>query len=402
MKYVVVLGDGMADNRLSALGGKTPLQVANKPFIDWLAKNGEVGLCKTVPNDMKPGSDVANLSVLGYDVQKNYTGRSPLEAASIGIELKDTDVTARVNLVTLSEEQEFEDKSLIDYSAGEISTKEATELIEFLQANLGDSKNAFYAGVSYRHCLVVDKGELVNDLAPAHDITGRKIKEYLPKNVIGQNYLSLMKRAYELLKNHPINAERVKRGKNPANGIWIWGEGTKPSLENYFKMTGLRAGMISAVDLLKGIAILSDMRIIEVEGATGNYDTDFMGKAKACLDALLGGLDFVYVHIEAADECGHHGDVKNKVYSIEQIDKVAKYIANGLTDAGEQYVMLVCPDHPTPIDTLTHDKSPVPYVIFNSEKLKDSGVSRYDEFTAASTGVFVEKGYELIKRLTRI
>lgn len=398
MKYVVILGDGMADYSNPVLNGKTPLEVANKPNIDNLAKNGLVGLCRTVPDGMKPGSDVANLSVLGYDVKSCYTGRSPLEAASIGIELLDTDVTARANLVTLSNEENYQDKTMIDYSAGEITTEEAKQLIEFLSKKLNSQSKKLFAGISYRHCLVVNNGKIAGDLTPPHDITGKPIKNYLPTSEIGKEYLRLQELSAKLLKDHPVNLARIKAGKRPANSLWFWGEGTKPTLENYQKKYGVKGGMISAVDLLKGIAILSGMKVINVEGATGNYDTNFKGKMQACLQALQDGLDFVYVHMEAPDECGHHGDLKNKIYSIEQIDKeVVGPIVRGLEDMGEEFAILVCPDHPTPLECMTHVSDPIPFIIYKSGKKIDSKVSSYTEKQAQSTGVFFESGINLMQ-----
>lgn len=399
MKYVVILGDGMADYRQPSLGGKTPLMLANKPYIDGLAKNSEVGLCRTVPCGMKPGSDVANLSVLGYAPHECYTGRSPLEAASIGIDLKDTDVTARANLVTVTDETNYADKTMVDYSAGEISTLEAKILIEYLAKELNDDIYTLYAGISYRHCLVMDNGVVAGDLTPPHDITGKPVKEYLPKSDAGKKLLALMEKSYELLKNHPINVERVKKGKNPANSLWFWGEGTKPALQSFEDKFSLKGGIISAVDLLKGIAKLAKMRVIEVDGATGNYDTNFAGKAKACLEGLKGGLDFVYVHMEAPDECGHHGDAEHKIYSIGEIDKVVKTVAEGLKDAGEDFAMLIAPDHPTPISIMTHCADPVPYLIYRSNKPFDGCSKCYDEEQAENSGIFVEKGTDLIKKL---
>ncbi len=402
MKYVVILGDGMADYPQEILGGKTPLEVAKKPFTDQLALCSEVGLAKTVPCGMKPGSDVANLSVLGYNPFECYTGRSPLEAASIGIELKDTDVTARANLVTVTDEENYQDKIMVDYSAGEISTKEAEELINFLAKSINNDVYKLYAGISYRHCLVIDNGTVAGDLTPPHDITGRPVKDYLPKSQEGKKLLAIMEKSYELLKSHPINLKRIKEGKRPANSLWFWGEGTKPALESFSNRFGLKGGIISAVDLLKGIGKLTGMKVIEVEGATGNYDTNFSGKAKACLDALDNGLDFVYVHMEAPDECGHHGDVKNKIYSIEQIDqKVVKYIVEGLEERGEDFAILICPDHPTPISIMTHCSDPIPYLIYKSNKKVDSKVNGYDEARAESTKIFEEHGYNLIKRLMK-
>ena len=397
MKYIVILGDGMADYPQKALNGKTPLEVANKPTIDALAKKGMVGLCKTIPEGMKPGSDVANLSVLGYNPHDCYTGRSPLEAASIGIALKDTDVTARANLVTLSNEDGYQNKRMIDYSAGEISTAEAKQLIEYLAEHLNNDKYKFYAGISYRHCLVIDNGVIAGDLTPPHDITGKPIKDYLPTSSQGKEYLALMEKSYQLLKDHPINIERVKQGKNPANSLWFWGEGTKPQLENFEQRYGVKGGMISAVDLLKGIAKLTGLRGIEVEGATGNYDTNFTGKANACLEGLNSGLDYVYIHMEAPDECGHHGDTEHKVWSIEQIDKqVVKPIVEQLESKGEHFRMLICPDHPTPLCLMTHVSDPIPFIIYDN-KLSQSGALSYTEKDAKSTGVFLSSGVELMQ-----
>ena len=394
MKYVIILGDGMADEPIGALGGKTPLQVANKPVINSLAKKGEVGLCKTIPDGMKPGSDTANLSVLGYDPAVYYTGRSPLEAASIGIDLSDTSVTLRANLVTLSNEEVYEDKTILDYSAGEISTAEAKELIEYLAKHLNDEVYSLYSGVSYRHCLVIENGKAVNDLTPPHDITGKKIKEYLPKGQCAEKYLSLMKTSHELLKNHPVNLRRIENGKNPANSLWFWGEGTKPKLDAFKEKFNLDGAMISAVDLLKGIAKLSGMKNLDIDGATGTYETNFLGKAKACCDALNSGTDLVYLHMEAPDECGHQGDLEHKIYSIEQIDKVTEYILNNVDG---EFSLLIMPDHPTPIAIKTHTATPVPYLIYRSNEVL-SGANGYDEQTAKNSGIFVEKGHELILR----
>ena len=399
MKYIVVLGDGMADYKLEELGNRTPLQAANKPHIDALAREAEVGLCRTVPAGFKPGSDVANLSVMGYDPHDCYTGRSPLEAVSIGIDLKDTDVTLRCNLVTLSEEEKYEDRTMLDYSAGEISTEEARKLISYLKEHLDSDMFTLYAGVSYRHCLVVKEWKTGHELKPPHYITGKPVRGHLPEGPLGEKYRAMMERSAELLREHPINRARVAAGKNPANSVWFWGEGTKPALENFEKKFGKKGGVISAVDLVKGIGILAGMQVIEVEGATGNYDTNFAGKATAALDALLGGLDFVYIHMEAPDECGHQGDVKHKIYSIEQIDeKVVAPLCAGLRKAGEKFRMLICPDHPTPIAVRTHVSDPVPYLLYDSGK-RGAGAPAYDEDSAAQTGVFVEMGWELMKKL---
>ena len=398
MKYVVILGDGMADFPIKSLGDKTPLEVADKKAIDELAKYSEMGLCKTIPLGMKPGSDVANLSVLGYDVKAFYTGRSPLEAASIGISLSDTDVTARANLVTLSDEENYADKTMIDYSAGEISTEEARELIGYLASKLNDDERKLYAGISYRHCLVTDKGSLAGDLTPPHDITGKPIKDYLPSSEVGKKYLELMIKSSKLLKDHPVNKARIEKGKKPATSLWFWGEGTKPMIQNFSERYNLKGGMISAVDLLKGIGILSGMRVIEVEGATGNYDTNFSGKAQSAIDGLKDGLDFIYIHMEAPDECGHHGDLDNKIFSIEQISqKVVKPIYEYLQSTNEEFRILICPDHPTPIAIKTHCSDPVPFMIFRSDK-KAIGYDSYTEKNANKSGIVVESGVELMQK----
>ncbi len=402
MKYVVILGDGMADYRQKELDNKTPLMVANKPFIDSLASKSEIGLALTVPCGMKPGSDVANLSVLGYDVKSCYTGRSPLEAASIGIDLLDTDVTARANLVTVTDEENYEDKTMVDYSAGEITTEEAKILIEYLAKELNDDAHKLYAGISYRHCLVTAFGKIAGDLTPPHDITGKPVKGHLPTSLEGKVYLDFMKKSYDLLKDHPVNKDRVKRGLNPANSLWFWGEGTKPKLQGFKEKFGLKGAMISAVDLLKGIGKLTGMEVVEVEGATGNYDTNFLGKANAALGVLDKGADFVYIHMEAPDECGHHGDLKNKIYSIEQIDeKVVKVIVDGLKDRGEDFSILVTPDHPTPIATMTHCSDPVPYMIYRSNDVVNSGATAYDEQNAENSKIFIDNPVELMKKFLK-
>ena len=397
MKYAVILGDGMADYPQKSLGGKTPLDLAKKPFIDGLCKVSEVGLCKTVADGLKPGSDVANLSVLGYDPKECYTGRSPLEAASIGISLKSTDITARANLVCLSDEENYADKTMIDYSAGEISTAEAKILIDYLAEKLNDDKYRLYSGVSYRHCLVIDNGKIAGDLTPPHDITGKPVKGHLPQSETGKEYLRLMELSARLLKDHPVNLARIKAGKRPANSLWFWGEGTKPALQSFNERYGLKGAMISAVDLLKGIGKLTGMRVINVEGATGNYDTNFQGKANAALETLKTD-DFVYIHMEAPDECGHHGDLEHKIYSIEQIDGVVKTIYDGLKARGEDFSLLIMPDHPTPLNLMTHVSDPVPYVLYNSAKAVNCGVKKYCEAEAAETGIFENSGVSLMRK----
>ena len=398
MKYVVILGDGMAGYPMPEYGGKTCLQLADTPFFDSIADKSEIGTLRTVPDGFAPGSDVANLSVMGYDPARFYTGRSPLEAASIGIPLKDTDVTLRCNLVTLSDEEDYADKTMLDYSAGEISTEEARQLIGALKAEFDRPPFTLYAGISYRHCLVVDHGNTGHLLTPPHDISDKKIGQYLPKGEGAEAFLDMMKRSQAILTDHPVNRARKEAGKNPANSVWFWGEGTKPRLRPFAELYGKKGGVISAVDLVKGLGILADMRVIDVPDITGNWDTNFQGKANAAADALLSGLDFVYVHMEAPDECGHHGDVEKKVYSISQVDGVAKTVADRLCAAGEEFSMLVLPDHPTPIARKTHTSDPVPFLLYRSEKSEGNGAAVYDEESAKKTGLSFAHGYELMSR----
>ncbi|MBP3390881.1 MAG: cofactor-independent phosphoglycerate mutase [Clostridia bacterium] len=400
MKYLVVLCDGMADTPSDYLNGKTPMELADKPTMDEMAKVSEVGLCRTVAKGLKPGSDVANLSVMGYDPAVCYTGRSPLEAASIGIDLKDTDVTLRCNIVTLSGEEKYEDKTMVDYCAGDISTAEAEEIIKTVQEKLGNEVFSFYSGVSYRHCLVVKNGTTtLGNMTPPHDISGRVIGQYLSTHKNAQELISLMKKSYEFLKDHPVNLRRIAEGKNPANSIWLWGEGTKPLLQDFKEKNGVSGAVISAVDLLKGIGICANMSTPEVEGATGYIDTNFVGKADAAIEEFKSGRELVYIHVEAPDECGHRCEPENKVKAIGLIDElVLKRVKAYLEDAGEDFRILVCPDHPTPLLTKTHSSEPVPYLIYDSRK-SIAGVDTFTEANAAATGNFIEHGPSIMDRL---
>lgn len=399
MKYIVMLGDGMADYPMEALGGKTPLEVAKKPNIDRLARGGRLGMVKTVPDGLKPGSDVANLSAMGYDPLKCYTGRSPLEAVSIGIQMDDTDVAFRCNLVTLSDDAEYAEKTMVDYSSGEITTAEAAELIRAVDETFRTDEILFYPGISYRHCMIWHQGPVGLNLTPPHDISDRKITEYLPQNPV---ILDLMKRSYEILKDHPINQDRMARGLNPANSIWLWGEGTRPGVTGFEAAYGVKASVISAVDLIRGIGLCAGMKVIEVEGATGNIDTNFKGKGEAALKTLLDGQDLVYIHVEAPDECGHHGDLEGKIQAIERIDQdIVGPLLKGLEEAGEDYSILVMPDHPTPISIKTHISDPIPYLLYCSTDVTDSGIDTYTEKTGKSTGVYVEPGYLLMQQLLK-
>ena len=392
MKYVVVLCDGMADYPVPALGGKTPMMVAKKPHIDALAAKAEVGLVRTVAPGLKPGSDVANMSVLGFDPHRFYTGRSPLEAASIGIDMKDSDVSLRTNLVTLSDKGEpFADKVIEDYCADDISTEEARQLIEAVQAAFGGGEYDFYTGVSYRHCLIWHGGTTeLGNMTPPHDITGKVIGPHLSTAETARPLLEMMEKSFDLLKDHPVNKARVAAGRRPANCIWLWGEGKRPALRPFEALYGIKGGMVSAVDLLKGIANCAGMEVAEVPGATGYIDTNFEGKAKAALN-LLTRNDLVYVHFEAPDECGHRNEPENKVKAIEMIDsRVLPILEEGL-EQYEDYKILLLPDHPTPIVTRTHASDPVPYLLYQKSAPK-TGVDTINEETAKATGIYMENG----------
>lgn len=400
MKYMVLLCDGMADTPNLALNGRTPMECAKKPFMDRLAAVSEVGMCRTVAKGLKPGSDVANLSVMGYDPQLCYTGRSPLEAASIGIALKDTDVTLRCNIVTLSDEEKYEDKRMVDYCAGDISTEEAHEIIKTVQEKLGSDIYSFYGGVSYRHCLVVANGTVdLGNMTPPHDISGRVIGEYLSKSENAKPLIELMKKSYDILKDHPVNLARRAKGLHEANSIWLWGEGTKPDVANFKSKNGVSGCVVSAVDLLKGIGICAGMDTPEVKGATGYIDTNFEGKTEAGIEAFKKGTELVYLHFEAPDECGHRGEAENKVKAIEYIDsRVLKRMLEYLDSCGDDYRILIMPDHPTPLDIMTHSPEPVPYLIYDSRK-QLNGVDCFTEKNAAKTGIFVEHGPDIMDKL---
>lgn len=397
MKYMIILCDGMADEPLGELGGKTPLEAARTPYMDRLAVVSERGMVRTVPEDMSPGSDTANLSVIGYDPKRYYTGRSPLEALSIGADMSPTDVSYRCNLVTLSEDEPYEAKKILDHSSGEITTREAAVLMDAVKEALGKTGYDFYTGVSYRH-LLIEKNGVVQDMTPPHDILTKTIGSYLPQDPV---YRRMMADSFAVLSDHPINRQRKAEGKNPANSIWFWGGGTRPSLLDFEKKTGKRGAMISAVDLLKGIAVGSGMTNIDVEGATGGLDTNYTGKGEAAVQALTkDGYDFVYVHIEAPDEMGHQGSASHKIEAIERIDAgVIGPVTQALLEAGEDFRLLVLPDHPTPVRLRTHTKEPVPYMLYDSTKQLGQGVGAYSERACAAAGTVMEQGYLLIDRL---
>lgn len=397
MKYVVVLGDGMADEPIEELGGKTPLEYADTPTMDKMSKQSEVGLVHTIPEGMSPGSDTANLSVLGYDPKKYYTGRSPLEALSIGVDMKNTDVALRCNIVTVStDDLPYEEKTIIDHSSSEISTEDAAVLLEAVRKELETDIYKFYVGTSYRHLTIWDNGEVVS-LTPPHDVLGQKIGQYLPQDEVLRK---MQEKSYEILANHPINTERIKNGLNPANSLWFWGAGTRPCVTSFEEKNHKKGAMISAVDLLKGIAIGADMKVIEVEGANGGLDTNYEGKAEAAVNVLLNeGYDMAYVHVEAPDEMGHQGSIERKIKAIENLDsRVIKVIKDALDKAGEDYRMLVMPDHPTPICVRTHTSNPVPYMLFDSTDMKESTLD-YNEKCGKESGLFMANGYEMMNYL---
>ena len=400
MKYIIVLGDGMADWPIEELNGKTPLSYAKTPTMDQMAPVSEIGLAHTIPEGMSPGSDTANLAVIGYNPRKYYTGRSPLEALSIGVDMKDTDVAIRCNIVTLSEEEEeYEQKKVIDHSSGEISTEDAAVLLDAVRAELEDDIYKFYVGTSYRHLLIWDKGE-VQSLTPPHDILGRVIGEYLPAD---EMLKSLMKRSYAILKDHPINVERREKGLNPANSCWFWGAGTKPILSSFEEKTGKKGVMVSAVDLLKGIAVGAGMTNLIVEGANGGLHTNYEGKAMAAVNALIeDGFDFAYIHVEAPDEMGHQGSVERKIKAIEYLDeKVIKVVKEEMERRGEDVRILVLPDHPTPIAMRTHTSDPIPYMLYDSTADLRSG-RLYTEADAKEGGILIEEGYKLIDHFLQL
>lgn len=397
MKYIIVLGDGMADEPMAVLGDKTPLAFACTPVMDRLSKQAEIGMVQTIPEGMNPGSDTANLSVLGYDPRIYYSGRSPLEALSIGVPMKETDIALRCNIVTLSEEAAaFEERTIIDHSSGEISTKDCAVLLEAVRRELETDSFRFYTGTSYRHCLIWDRGEAA-ELTPPHDVLSQVIGEHLPAN---KDLRRMMEKSYDILVNHPINIERRKKGLNPANCCWFWGAGTKPQLASFEEKTGKKGMMISAVDLLKGIAVGAGMGVSIVEGANGGLHTNYEGKTQAALKAVLEeGYDFVYIHIEAPDEMGHQGSVERKVKAIEYLDeRVLKPLTSRLDEQGTAYRLLVLPDHPTPIRVRTHTSDSVPYMLYDSTAPKKGDLS-YNEEEAKRSGKHVDQGYKLIDYL---
>ena len=396
MKYIVILGDGMADEPIAALDGKTPLACAKTPVMDELASKGELGMVQNIPEGMAPGSDVANLSVLGYDPAKCYSGRSPLEALSVGVAMEPTDIVLRCNIVTVTEEEPYEEKTILDHSSGEISTADADILMDAIRKEFNNEEFQYYTGTSYRHITIWKNGTMP-ELEPPHDHLTQVIGPYLPKE---KKLREMMEKSFDILNNHPLNVQRAAMGKHKANSLWFWGAGTKPSLENFREKTGLRGAMVSAVDLLKGIAVGAGMKVYRVPGATGSIDTNFEGKAQAAIDALLkDGCDFVYVHVEAPDEMGHQGLLKEKIQSIEYLDRrLIAPVKKAMEEANEDFRMLVLPDHPTPIRARTHTGGAVPYVLYDSTRQRKTA-NKYTEEEAMASGIYEPDGYKLIEKL---
>ena len=399
MKYIIIIPDGMADEGIEKLGGKTPLEYAHTPFMDSLASAGKTGMVRTIPRGMSPGSDIANLSVMGYDPAKYHSGRSPLEAVSLGLDLAADDMVFRCNLVTLSGEKAYREKTMLDHGAGEIASEDSKTLIDYIKTGLETDSIHFYPGVSYRNIMVWSGGPGSMKLIPPHDILEKKIMPYLPSGQGSDTIMELMEESADMLTPHPLNRSRIDEGNRPANSIWLWGQGRRPFLDDFYRKYGVRGSVISAVDLIRGIGICAGLEVIEVEGITGTIDTNMAGKAKAAVDVLLSGKDFVFVHIEAPDECSHQGSLEEKIRSIELIDKeVVGNVRKIMDGSGQDYRMMVLPDHPTPLGIRTHSGDPVPFVIYDSRAPQDPGSNReaaFSEAYASTTGMVIEKGHKL-------
>lgn len=399
MKFLIVVPDGSADNPIDSLGGRTPLEAALLPCIDSLAARGTIGTCRTVPEGISPGSDSANLSVMGYDPRVYLTGRSPLEAGALGIDMKDWDESFRVNFVTLkpSPSGEYPDFSIKDHAAGDITTEEAGELLKVISEEFSRDNIKFYLGTQYRHCMIISKNPMECTLIPPHDILDKKLGDYLPEGRDEAFFRKMEEKSYELLKDHPVNKARESRGLNPANGIWIWGQGTRPKLPDFGKKYNVKGSVISAVDLIKGIGMFAGLEIIRVEGATGNIHTDFEGKAKAAIDAYERGRNFVYLHLEGTDECSHQGSIENKIKCAEFIDERAvRPVVEYLKNSGDDFKILIVPDHRTPVEIRTHTSAPVPFVMYDSRNETEVNTDKqFNEKSAEKSGIHFENGYEL-------
>lgn len=396
MKYLVLVPDGAADEKIPVLGDKTPLQVAKLNNINKLAQKGIVGMVRTIPEGIAPGSDAANLSVMGYDPSIYHTGRSPLEAVSMGINMSDTDVAFRTNLVTLQGDGSYEDMIVQDHSAGDITNEEAKVLIEAVNDSFRTNTIHFYPGVSYRHAMIVNNGSTSYDLTPPHDVLTQRVGDHLPKGEGSEFITKMMKNSYDLLASHPINLDRVKRGLNPANSIWIWGQGKKPSLSSFYDKYKIKGSVISAVDLIKGIGLCAGLKSIDVEGATGTIHTNFTGKAQAAIEEFKKGQDFVYLHLEAPDECSHQGDLEGKIKSLEIIDeKVLMPIIEYLYSSNNDFRVLIVPDHRTPMAIRTHSSTPVPFVFYDSSNESKENYDNAFNEESGKKGEYFNKGYEL-------
>ncbi len=398
MKYLVLIPDGMADEHIEELGGLSPMAKADKPTMNSLAARALVGTVSNVPYGMVPESDTANMAILSFDPKIYSKGRSPLEAVSMGITMMPDETAYRCNVVTLTEDEEiYEDRIILDHSADEISTPEADKLIKTLEEKLGDEYRKFYTGVSYRHCLIWKNSDDKYNFMRPHDILGKRIGDFLPRvEDGGEKFLKLMKDSYEILKDHPVNLDRKARGLKPANSAWLWSPGKKPQLPSFKEKWGLEAAVISAVDLIKGIGLCAEMKSIDVEGATGNVHTNYEGKANAAIEAFKNGAELVYVHVEAPDECGHRAELENKVLSIELIDKkILLPVYEYLVASGEDFKIMILPDHPTPIRLRTHTIDPVPFMIYSSRE-DASGVERFDEDSCTAKNYYIPDGYTLM------
>jgi 2,3-bisphosphoglycerate-independent phosphoglycerate mutase len=402
LKYLVVVGDGMADYPLDKLNGKTVLQYAKTPAFDLLSRQGELGLVQTIPDGLPAGSDTANLSVFGYDPLKFYTGRSPFEAASLGVELGPDDISFRCNLVTLSDDQPFAAKVMVDYCAGEISTAEADQLLKVIASELGNEAIRFHTGFQYRNLMVWSGAPEEWQLTPPHDISNKVIGNYLPSGPKGAEVLQMMEQSFGLLAEHPVNLERKARGLNPANSIWIWGNGRKPLIPTFQEKYGFEGTVVSAVDLVKGIGKLAGLKRAEVEGATGYIDTNLKGKVEAALYAFDNGDDFVYLHVEAPDECSHRFEMENKIKAIEMIDQdVVKVLYEELATRGLEFSIMLVTDHATPLSLGTHTREPVPFAIYRTTKQVSRPENTFDEVSAAKTGIHYQQGFQLMDRFLR-
>ena len=397
MKYLIVVPDGSGDDEIASLGGKTPLEVSNIPNINKLASKALVGMVRTIPPGIPPGSDAANLGLMGYDARTDLAGRSPLEVISIGIDMEPDDVAFRTNFITVSGDGKYEDMTIVNHDAGCISSEESAELIEALNKEFGSDKLKYYTGTQYRHCLLVHGGRTDYETVPPHDHLDKRVGDWLPKGEDAEFLIDMMRRSYDIMNEHPVNQKRREQGLPPANSIWIWGQGKRPNLVNFEDKYSVKGSVISAIDLIRGIAMYAGLGTIIVPGATGSLDTNYEGKAQAALDLFDGGNDFVYVHVEGPDESSHAGSLEDKIACIENIDsRIVKPIVEGLRERGEAFRVLIAPDHRTPLAIRTHSSDPVPFVIYDSRnELPEDERKQFNERAAIATGVYVDEAFKL-------